>query len=52
MRKTHQSALAMKQELVQELQDIITEKDELLQAGSGGGGVTGNSVRAKHDIPR
>ncbi len=28
MRKTHQSAIALKQALVQELQDIIAEKDE------------------------
>lgn len=27
MRKTHQTALALKQNLIQELQDIIAEKD-------------------------
>ena len=30
MRKTHQSALALKQVLVQQLQDIIVEKDETI----------------------
>lgn len=30
MRKTHQSALALKQALIQELQDIIAEKDEII----------------------
>ena len=30
MRKTHQSALALKQALIQELQDIISEKDEII----------------------
>ena len=30
MRKTHQSALALKQALVQQLQDIIVEKDETI----------------------
>ena len=32
MRKTHQSALALKQALIQELQDIIAEKDEIINA--------------------
>lgn len=30
MRKTHQSALTLKQALIQELQDIIAEKDEII----------------------
>ena len=30
MRKTHQSAMALKQALIQELQDIITDKDEYI----------------------
>ena len=30
MRKTHQSALALKQALVQELQDIVAERDETI----------------------
>ena len=32
MRKTHQSALALKQALIQELQDVIAEKDEIINA--------------------
>lgn len=30
MRKTHQSAIALKQALIQELQDIVAEKDEYI----------------------
>lgn len=31
LRRTHQSALSLKQALIQELQDIITEKDEYIR---------------------
>ena len=30
LRRTHQSALSLKQSLIQELQDILTEKDEYI----------------------
>lgn len=30
LRRTHQSALSLKQSLIQELQDIVTEKDEYI----------------------
>ena len=32
IRKTHQSALALKQTLIQELQDIVAEKDEIINS--------------------
>ena len=34
MTKTHQSALALKQALIHELQDIIEEKDEMIKSMS------------------
>lgn len=37
MTKTHQSALALKQALIHELQDIIEEKDEMIKSMSENG---------------